>query len=80
MKVVCEGAAMAEYRMQNVLLLWAMIWSVLFGVGCGSHSCDVLLATYNGFTNCQNLPKYGATLAWTIDTATNTIDFAFSGA
>lgn len=63
-----------------VTLLWAMSMSACFGVGFGAHSCsDMLLTTFTGFTNCQSLPKLGAALAWTINNATNSVDFAFTG-
>jgi hypothetical protein len=60
--------------------LWAVTMTAFFQTGFGDHSCGALLTTYKGFTACASLPKLGSTLAWAIHNATNSVDFAFSGA
>ncbi|KAG0560887.1 hypothetical protein KC19_9G022100 [Ceratodon purpureus] len=62
---------------RDVLLL-CVVMGALFGVAFSAQSCSTLLASNKGFSACQDLPKLASTLAWRIDNATNSVDFAFS--
>lgn len=73
---------MGQLLMRNIALLWcAVLMSAVLTVqvAFGARSCSVLLSSNRGLTACQALPKLGATLAWTIHNASNSVDFAFSG-
>jgi hypothetical protein len=85
MAMTCRGLMKLE-RMPVMVVVMAIlcgVWRLAPHV-CAQTSSSCGSANVSGssgrtFQSCQELPKLGATLAWTVREDENAIDFAFSG-
>ena len=86
MGITCRGMMKLERMPLMVVVVMAILCGVLrfaphvcaqTSSSCGS--ANVSGSSGRTFQSCQELPKLGATLAWTVREDENAIDFAFSG-
>ena len=85
MAITCRGLMKLE-RMPLMVVVMAILCGVLrfaphvraqTSSSCGSANLSG--SSGRTFQSCQQLPKLGATLAWTVREDEDAIDFAFSG-
>lgn len=82
MAIACRGLMKLERMVVVMAIFCGVLRSAPHVCAQTSSSCgsaNLSWSSGRAFRSCQQLPKLGATLAWTLREDENAIDFAFSG-